>query len=390
MKKRWVMVLMSAVLALGVSGAALADEDETELTAPSDTLEGTITEVDEDGEVIVLELDDGSEYTIFTTEAEIDLEGDSLEDGMYVSVTLQETTATDGSFTATEIEEMDAPEGESEDDSSDELVATSTDLTGYVYDADGSTLTLDGDDGNEYPIYYADASVEDTDDGLVDGSYCAITIADVNPSDDGNFTALDVEQLADPDENADGTTAADDDELVATSTDLTGYVYDADGSTLTLEGDDGNEYPIYYADASVEDTDDGLVDGSYCAITIADVNPSDDGNFTALDVEQLDDPDEGPDGDDDDELVATSTDLTGYVYDADGSTLTLEGDDGNEYPIYYADASVEDTDDGLVDGSYCAITIADVNPSDDGNFTALDVEQLDDPDEDPSETETED
>ncbi len=348
MKKRWVMVLLAAVLVLGVTGCSSSSENETEaatekatekkteketetekqtekateketektteasteLTAPSDTLEGTVVEVDEDtgdGEAIVLKTDDGTEYTIFTDEAEIDLDSNGMEDGIYVSVTLQDTTATDGSFTATKIEEIDDPNASSQPSTSEpqtqastsssgELVATSTDLTGYVYDADGSTLTLDGDDGNEYPIYYADASVEDTDDGLVDGSYCAITIADVNPSADGNFTALDVEQLADPDEGADGSTPAEtsapSDGLVATSTDLTGYIYGADGSTLTLEGDDGNEYPIYYADASVEDTDDGLVDGSYCAITIADVNPSADGNFTALDVEQLADPDE--------------------------------------------------------------------------------------------------
>ncbi len=200
---------------------------------------------------------------------------------------------------------------EKETETETEITLSQAYLEGTVTDWSDDEITIDADDGNSYDIDISDATWELDDYGLYDGIYVGCNLKSAT-SKNGVFIATDLDEQDDPAEDQQQTTASTSSQSetsaqtqaqtsapsassgVASSTDLTGYVYGADGSTLTLECDDGNEYSIYYADASVEETDDGLVDGSYCAITIATVDVSADGNWTALDVEQLDDPDEAP------------------------------------------------------------------------------------------------
>ncbi len=255
MKKKLLMVLLAGVLVLGVTGCSSSSEEtekatekattaatekateketekatekSTELEAPSDTLEGEITEVDEDtgdGEAIVLKTEDGKEYTIFTDEAELDLDSNGLEKGITVKVTLQSKEATDGSFTATKIVEEDDPNASSSQPSTTKQTEKQTEkqtqsqtsapqsesqtsapqseteytitVDGVVTYADGDTMTVDATDGNTYDFMIADASLDLDSNGLYEG--ISVEVTATAPADsDGYYEASDVTETDDP------------------------------------------------------------------------------------------------------------------------------------------------------------------------------------------------
>ncbi len=139
----------------------------------------------------------------------MDLDENGLFEGITVGVTAESEADEDGNYKALEVKEITDPDAEAASDSSDSSDSSSSggmadredgsllDITGTVTYADGSTITVDTDDGDEYNFAILDADVEVDSQGLSEGIVVEVT-AQPDPDDNGNYTATKVQEVVDP------------------------------------------------------------------------------------------------------------------------------------------------------------------------------------------------
>ncbi len=356
------------------------DEEDRTVVAPSTDLTGTVAEGTMN--TITLQTDDGSTYLISREDAELDLP-DGLILGMEVEVTLTSDTSDEyGLFTAETITEISSgSEAETEEDGT--VTAPSADLTGTVAEATMNTILLQTDDGSEYLIATEDAEFN-LSDGLTLGLEVEVTLTSDTSDEYGLFTAETVTEIGDEEEAGD----EEDRTVAAPSTDLTGTVAEATMNTILLQTDDGSEYLIATEDAEFDLTD-GLTLGLEVEVTLDSDTSDEYGLFTAETVTEIGSADEGEAGtEEDNTVVAPSTDLTGTVAEATMNTILLQTDDGSEYLIATEDTEFDLTD-GLTLGLNVEVTLTSDTSDEYGLFTAETVTEIGSDNEGEEEAETE-